>query len=117
MLFGSRVKTSTETNIIKEVSSLSDITDKGITFTDWDRSKSKKLEQFKQKAGIDKYNNAKIEYGTRLKTGLEKLIGSKGYNKLDPEEKLKMINDIDNDAMESVFRKHYFTYTPPRRKK
>lgn len=113
ILFGARVKTDKETPLIKEVSRVSDTLDKGITFTDWDTSTSKTLAQFKQKVGEVKYNEAKIKYGKELKIQLEKAIANPVYKKLSDEDKLKVINGKDQDAMDKIFTQYHFKYKSP----
>lgn len=110
ILFGSRVKTDRETPIVKEISRLSDTLDKGITFTNWDTSTGKTLAQFKEKVGEQKYNEAKIKYGQELKASLEKTINDPRYQRLSDEDKLRVINNKDQDAMDKVFRQYGFKY-------
>lgn len=110
ILFGSRVKTSKEDNLIKEILRVSNSVDKGISFTDWDKSSSKTLAQFKDKVGEKKYNEAKLRYGKALKQDLEKTLTSSAYKKLSDEEKLKIINEKDTDAMNRIFKYYGFKY-------
>lgn len=110
ILFGSRVKTDKETPIVKEISRVSDSLDKGVTFTDFNKSTSKTLAQFKEKVGQDKYKEAAAKYGQELKTALEKTLNDPRYKKLSDEDKLKVINGKDQDAMDKVFRQYGFKY-------
>lgn len=110
ILFGARVKTDRETKMVKELSNVSDATDKGISFTDWDKSSSKTLAQFKEKVGEEKYNKAKEQYGKELKAELEKAINNPTYTKLSDEDKLKVINGKDTDAMNKIFKQFGFKY-------
>lgn len=110
ILFGSRVRTSRETPLIKELSEVQKATDKSLNFTDWDKTNNASLIQFKDKVGEDKYNEAKVEYGTKLKAKLEKTISTTKYQKMDMDEKLKAITSLDTEAMKEVFSKYHFTY-------
>ena len=110
ILFGSRVKTDKESPILEEIFRLSEELDKGITFTDWDKSPSKTLAQFKEKVGEAKYNEAKIKYGQELKKQLEKSIADSRYQRMSDEDKLRVINDDDQDAMDIIFRQYGFRY-------
>lgn len=110
ILFGARVKTSKETDLIREISNVSNSTDKGISFTDWDKSTSKQLAQFKKKVGDDKYKEAKVYYGQELKKLLNTETNKSSYKKLTDEEKLKIINDQDTEAINKIFKRYGFKY-------
>lgn len=112
ILFGARIKTDKENALIKEISRVSSATDKGITFTDWSKSSSKTLAQFKEKVGGVKYDEAKLKYGQELKKQLEILISRPAYKKLSDEDKLKVINGKDTDVMDKIFRQYGFKYRP-----
>lgn len=110
VLFGSRVKTDRETPLIKEISRLSSATDKGIAFTDWDKSSAKTIAEFKKKVGQEKFDKAKIEYGQELKKQLEKTISDPRYSRLSDENKLKVINEKDSQVSEKIMQKYGFKY-------
>lgn len=110
LLFGSRVKTDKETSIVKELSRLSDATDKGIAFTDWSKSSSLTLAQFKDKVGEKKFEEAKIAYGKLLKTELQKAVSNPKYKNLSDDEKLIIINGLDATAQAEVFKQYNFKY-------
>jgi len=109
ILFGSRVKTDRETPLLKELKSISETTGKSINFTDWNKSTSVQLAQFKSK-NPDKYDEATIYYGQELKKELDKLITSSKYIKANDIDKLKMINNIDSDAIDNTFKHYNFKY-------
>jgi hypothetical protein len=108
--FGSRLKTDKETEIISEINRVSMVVDKGINFTNWDKSSSKTLAQFKEKKGQQKFDEAKDLYGKKLKEKIEKEIEKGSYKKLTDEEKLKILNNLDSEAMNEVFKKYNFKY-------
>lgn len=110
ILFGSRVKTDKETALVKELSSISDATDKGIAFTDWNKSSSKTLAQFKERVGEEKFEEARIKYGKELQTQLEKTINDPRYSRLSDEDKLKVITGKDTDAIDKILRQYGFRY-------
>lgn len=110
LLFGSRVKTDKETEVVKEISRVSTVTDKGVAFTDWNKSSSKVLDQFKQRVGEKKFEDAKAKYGKELLRELTATLKNPIYKKLSDEDKLKVINGKDTDAMEMVFRQYGFKY-------
>ena len=110
ILFGARIKTDKESPLIKEVNIVSQNTGKGIAFTDWDRSSSKKLAQFKQEIGTEDYAKAKVEYGKELKTLLDDLISDSDYEDMTDEEKLNTIRNQDTKAIETIFDDYGFEY-------
>lgn len=115
LLFGARVKTSQETDLIRELDRVSSTVDKGISFTDWDKSSSKTLDQFKTKVGQKKYDEAKILYGQKLKAELSKLFSNPAYKRLSPEDQLKSINNQDAQAQEATLKKYGFRYKPEKK--
>lgn len=117
LLFGSRVKTDKENEIVSEINRLSMAVDKGISFTDWDKSSSNNLSKFKEKVGQEKYDEAKIKYGQELKQNIEKEISKNSYKESNDEEKLNIINNLDSDAMEKVFEQYGFSTKKPKVKK
>jgi hypothetical protein len=110
ILFGSRIKTSNENAIIDEINRVSVATDKGINFTNWDKSISKTLAQFKEKKGQEIFERAKAEYGQKLKQKIERLIVRGDYKNLNDEEKLRNLNDLDSQVMKEIFDKYSFKY-------
>lgn len=112
ILFGSRVKTDRQTALVKEINAVSTANDKGINFTNWDTSSSKTLAQFKEKVGVDTYNEAKVKYGQELQKQLEATFAKPTYQRLSDEDKLKVINGKDADAMDKVFQQYGFRYHP-----
>jgi len=111
-LFGARFKTDGETKLIKELSKVSADNNKGITFTDWDKSSSATLAQFKKKVGAKQYQEAKIKYGRELKSQLSIVINKSSYQQLSDEDKLKVINGKDSDVMNKIFKDYNFKYKP-----
>jgi hypothetical protein len=110
ILFGSRVKTDREDDLTKEIVRVADSVGKGISFTDWDKSISKKLAQFKDEVGVETYNEAKIEYGQLLKEKLIELVESYDYEEMTDEDKHSAIIALDTDAMMEIFDSYGFTY-------
>lgn len=110
ILFGARVKTDKEDATIKEIVKISDDTDKPVTFTDWDKSSSKTLAQYREKVGEEEYNKTKILYGVTLKKELENLFANTKYQSATNEEKLKAINAMDTLSMKKVFLEKHFVY-------
>lgn len=110
ILFGARVRTDKETPLVAELSRVSEAVDKGLTFTDWRTSSTKKLAQFRQTVGSEKYEEATIRYGEVLRESLEKTIADPKYADLTDEQKFTIISGKDTDAMETVFKEYRFKY-------
>lgn len=110
ILFGSRVKTSQETPIITEVNNITNSVGKNINFTDFAKSSSKTLSQFKEKVGDQRYQEATTYYGDLLREKLDKKISSSKYKKMDDEDKYKELSNVDSEAMDAVFKKYRFKY-------
>jgi hypothetical protein len=112
ILFGSRVKTDRENAVIKEISDVSSAVGKGITFTDWEKSTSKTLAQFKEKHSQSDWENAKMRYGYHLRKMLEEAINKPTYKDLSDEDKLTILNGMDAEAQKKVFSQFKFKYKP-----
>ena len=110
ILFGARVKTDKEDATIREIDKVSRDNGKGITFTDWDKSASKTLIQFKEKVGNKKFDEAKIKYGKALKIELQKTMRSSSYKSSSNEEKLNTLRNVDTEAMNMIFKIYKFKY-------
>jgi len=110
ILFGSRLKTDKETAVIREVRAVSNATDKSINFTDWNKSSSKKLAQFKEKVGQEKFDKAAAEYGQKLKKELENITSKQKYKNSTDDEKMKIMNELDTKATDVIFKKYGFKY-------
>lgn len=110
ILFGARVKTDKSTPVTKEITKINNSTGKSITFTDWDKSATKELTQFKQKVGEKKFNEAKVKYGKKLESNLSKIIQRSDYKRLDDDAKLLIITDADNQAKKQVLKDYGFKY-------
>lgn len=110
ILFGSRVKTDKQDETVREIERVATTNDKGITFTDWDKSTSKVLSQFKEKVGQEQFNNAKDAYGVYLKRKLDEELKKPSYEKLDDLEKLNFMNKQDTEAMDHIFKQYGFRY-------
>lgn len=108
ILFGARVKKENASPIVKEVDSVTSALGKGSSFTDWNKTTSKHISQFKEKVGEAKFNQAKTEYGQILQTELGKLFSNSTYQKMSDEDKLYQINLQDDQAKETIFKKYRF---------
>ena len=110
ILFGARVKTSQETPLIKELNRLSEAIDKPLNFTDFDKSSSKRLKQFRDSLPAEKFNSAKKDYGQDLQQRINRYISSGQYRNASDEDRYKEISNLDTQSMSYTFRKHGFLY-------
>jgi len=114
LLFGARVKTDKENQLITEINRVINITDKSVNFTNWDKSSSKHLSQFKEKVGEDKYNEAKIEYGQRLQKEIQSTINRVSYQNAGDFKKAQLLNKLDSEVMDKTLRKFHAHYIKPK---
>lgn len=117
IIFGSRVKTNKENGLIGEINTVSNNADKAINFTDWNKSSSKTLKQFKDKVGADKFDQAISDYGQELEKQLTDVFKSPKYKKLSDDDKARVIAEQDADAQEKIFKKYHFKYKQDKSKK
>lgn len=117
ILFGARVKTDTSDPLIDEIVEVVRLSGKNISFTDWKKSNSKKLAQFRQKVGDKRYNEAIEEYGKNMRKLIRSTTRSVEYRKADVEEKNDILSSLDTKATEEVFKKYNFTYKTEKKKR
>lgn len=117
ILFGARVKEDRSTPIIKEVDKVTTSQGNGSSFTDWNKTTSKQIAQFKEKVGEQRFNEAKVKYGQELQNELSKLFSNPRYQKMTDEEKLNQINIQDDQVKEKIFRSYGFKYKQEKTKK
>ena len=110
VLFGSRIKTSQETPMIKKINDLVDKTGKNLSITDFDTSTGKQLQKAKEKLGEVKYNEAKTKYGIEMKKELESLMNSNKYKISSDLEKINSINSLDQKVIKQVLSKYGIKY-------
>lgn len=111
ILFGARIKTSKEDSLIKEINTVVEANQKGITFTDWNKTTTKMIMQFKDTVGEKEFNKAILDYGKYLKDNLKETIDDSEYTDLSDEDKFKKLSDQDTKARQQVFDDFEFEYT------
>lgn len=110
LVFGSRVKTSRENAVIEELGRVISQADAPISFTNWDRTSSKKIAQFRESIGEERYQEAKKAYGEELQKSLTDFVESSKYESLSNDERVDIISDLDTKAIEAIFKRFRFTY-------
>lgn len=116
ILAGSRVSKALDTPITKEISRLVSKDKASISFTDFNKSTSLELTQFKEKVG-PKFDEAATFYGKSLEKQLNTLIKDPRYILLSDAEKAKQIKIQDEQAKIETFKKYGFKYKTPVTKK
>ncbi len=114
LLFGARVRSDRGDAITDEISRLIEANDKSLNFTDFDKTSSLKLAQFKESVGNDTYEEAQKYYGEELRKAIEKTVGTTAYDRMNDSEKLEALNDLDGDIIDRTFAKYRFRYVTPR---
>lgn len=117
LLFGSRVKTDKEDALVKELSDVQAATGQAINFTDWDRSSSKQLQQFRESLDKNGWEEAKKRYGFWMRTMLDEAMKKQEYKDLSPEEKVSILNTVDSEAQKKVFSQFQFKYKADKKPK
>lgn len=103
ILFGSRVKTNIQNEIVDEMVRLSEtgnlpsITDSTETST--------RMKELKTQIGDEKFKDAVDYFRKEYTDDLEKTIGKSYYNKLSDEKKADKLSDIKDGALESTLKK------------
>jgi hypothetical protein len=108
--FGARVKEANNDPVVKEIDKVIRDSGSAILFTDWDKSASKTLAQFKQSVGATTYDKAKIEYGQKLKSTLSNLFSSSAYKNASDDQKQKYISNADAKAIDIILKNYSFKY-------
>lgn len=109
ILFGSRDKKGTTTELTKEINRIGDLTGAPIKFTEWERSSGKEITQFKETLG-DKAAEAQTYYGSALKKELETVTKSSEYKKADDEKKATLLNGANTKALDQTYKHYHFKY-------
>jgi len=114
--FGSRVKTASTDPVVLELDRVMREAEKNVTFTDWRKTSSTKIEELRNKVGEDKFHDYTVQYGQRLYRGLQKIISSNSYKNADDEEKIALLNNADTQAQKEIFQNIHFIPTKKKKK-
>jgi hypothetical protein len=85
--------------------------------TNWNINTGKELNQFKDKVGQDKFNEANKEYNQIVAQKTAKMITDDRYKKLSDEDKQKAITMLRSNTKADIYKKYKFTYKQDRAKK
>lgn len=110
ILFGQRIKRDRSNPVIDEIGRVAEENNVSISFTDWDRTSSKKIGQFRSLLSEDEFGEAKKLYGSTLEQTIAQLIELPEYKEMSNDEQLEILRGIDTDVMNWVFDKYGFEY-------
>ncbi len=83
----------------------------------WNDSPGKELQQFRDKKGEAKFQQANEDYNKVINEKLEKLIDDSRYQALSEEDKFKTITKLKKQEKEKIFREYDFNYKQEKAKK
>lgn len=109
-LFGGEATTDADRKTLSEIEDVSASLGKDVKFTDFVAGDGKKLSQFLDSVGPEKYREASAYYSETLKGLVEKEISSGAYGKMTTDEKFAELSKLDDDAVDSTFSKYGFSY-------
>lgn len=104
LLFGSRLKTRTQSEIIDEVTRL-DKEGLAPAISDPEKS-SDRVKEFKNQVSEETYSKALGEYRSLLKEKWGSLIQDNRYKALADDEKQKKLNDRKTDVLDYILKKY-----------
>lgn len=116
LFFGARVKEASKDPVVLELDRVTRGAEKNITFTDWRKTSSTKIEELRNKVGEGNFHTYTIQYGQQLYADLKKVMNSASYRNADDEEKVTMINNVDAQAQKKIFQNIHFTPTKKKKK-
>jgi hypothetical protein len=106
LLFGARVKTKGESNLIDELIRL-DTAGQLPSITDVEKT-NPRVKELKVQIGDGQYVQAIKYYRQLLKNGVERTVESGKYRKGTDEDKKKAIESTKNDALEKMLKKYRY---------
>ena len=115
-LFGSRVKTNNDSPVVAELLRLQE-TNNLPAITDVERSSTKVKAyktQMEAKGQEDKYRDVMDQYKLDFGERLEKLMATGGYQRLDDEKKVEIINKTKNDLLNVALARGGYRRFPPK---
>lgn len=80
---------------------------------DWNNSTAKKYEQFKNKVGEKKFEEANIKFNEEYNQWLTKVVKTDQYKKLSEDGKEKLKKDAKEKIEQKVFKSYDYVYKTP----
>ncbi len=94
--------------LAKTIHDLSNTVGKPISFTNWDTSSAADINEFKDKHSERDFQDAKARYDYQIQTRVKEALDNPKFKAWSDENKLKYINQIDNEAKAKVFSQFNF---------
>jgi hypothetical protein len=85
--------------------------------TDWGQSTSKELQQFKQKMGDKRFNEANNLYNSTYNQWFNRMQGDQKFQALKDETKQTIITNKKSEIKNQIFKQYNFKYVAPKRQK
>lgn len=104
LLFGNRVKTATNSDVVNELERLYDVKE-GPAMSDIKRN-SKRVEELKSQISKDKFNEAITFYSKLYGEETSNAIKTTDYKTATDEEKRKILNKVRDTSMERMLKKY-----------
>lgn len=76
----------------------------------WETSESKKIKQFQEKVGSDKFKEANDKFNKKYSSRIDEIVASPTYNNLSNDDKIRIVNREKNKILESIFKEYKFNY-------
>lgn len=83
--------------------------------SNWKNSTSKKIQQFREVVGEEKFKRANQKFIRDYNTWLKKTINSKEYNALSEDGKKDVISSGKEKIQEKIFKEYGFRYKTPKK--
>lgn len=109
-LYGDEKNVPKNDTLLKELDAFTQKSGKKVDLSDWNKTTSRQVTQFKSSMPIEKFNEAQSKYTEALRSELEKTMASNGYKIADDTKKAKLLGEADNKAQEQVFKEYGFKY-------
>ena len=106
-----------EKALVKTLHDLSNEVGKPISFTNWDTTNRADIQALRVKLGDVAFAGAKDRYIYQVQTRLADLMKDPRYAGHSSEEKIKLINQIDEASIKKVFSQENFSFKKPAIKK
>lgn len=104
ILFGARVKTKRDSDLIAEMNRLDDA---GLLPSITNPSKtSSRVKSFKRQVDQETYDHMMSDYYKRFKTVANKVIATDKYKKLSDDKKQEIFNEMKSSALDRSLQKH-----------
>jgi hypothetical protein len=106
LLFGSRVKTAIDSDVVKEISRLADV-NMAPSVSDIDRT-SPRVKELRKQIGEEEFQAALESFADNYSSKLSKLISSSTYNRKNDEERKREINKLRGEQIDAMLKRFHY---------